>query len=178
MKCSSEILLAISALIRGICYHESDLRIRENVTDELVDMTFLPHMADLPLLIGKEGRQCKAIRFLCEAIGKTQGVTVKIEFEESYVGQNDPWRPFVPNPEFKRSTFSEVFDPICYLLFRQIPEYHILSNLDRLTVRLEALPEDTDVVRALSDAFYPFGFRNGRKIRIRSRWTSAVPEKL
>lgn len=167
MKFETEAGAAIFALIQSICYHPNDLKASEKVSNGRVEIEFHPHMGDIPILIGREGRQYKAIRYLAESIGRLHHQDVSIEIEESYVGKQER-REFVEDPKFSVEPLLDVLLHVARAALGFVPKYEVIANPEKVTVALDLPVAHNGIVVALADAFYPYGYRHGRKVRIRN----------
>lgn len=157
-------------LIEGICKYKEDLQVKERVADNDVSIVLFPHMADYPKLCGKEGRQIKALRFLVKHMGKKIGVNAEIDIKESWHGEREGKSDFEFNPEFDKHEAIKLLDTFRLAIWPDnFGTRDVISNTegDKLHVYLVSISdEDTSLIIALADVFYPYGYRNGRKIVI------------
>lgn len=170
---SSEIAEAFDAVVKGTCYHADALKTKHTIEPARAILTFIPHMSDIPLLIGKSGRVSKAYRYLAKAMSEANGILVDIAFQESYEGRQERYSPAVIDPHFDIRKFEEVFEPLCLCLYGSVPRYEARPGREGQTkIRMEVDETENPIVFALGDVMYPWGLRNGQRISVRSQWTA------
>ncbi len=165
-KSRHPITASLLQLIRGTCYHPDDLEVEESQNGKLLRIDFAAHSADSPILIGRLGRQSKALRFIAKEMGKRVGIDVDVQMRDSYRGIREGIREFKPNALFSNDEFLDVLRPMLELLFGQVPpmEFRDINGKDCLIIDLPK--QQSTITQAIADAFYPFSIRNGRKLRI------------
>lgn len=164
---------AFSSLIFGICRHPEDCTISEvmNLNGmSLSTMRVSAHMADMPVLVGKAGRQVRAFSYLVGQAASNGGVEAKFNLVDSHIGASEPTVPFAYNRFFDLTTFREILDGLLAAVFEKIPEVHIIEREDPregLKVLLETEKRDVHLVAPLADVIYPYGIRKGMKLDLK-----------
>lgn len=159
---------AFIRLVKGICHNKDDLKIERTVNSTFAKVSFMVHQADMPLLVGRGGRQARAIRFLAEEASRKTRFTIIVEILESYQGAAMPKRDFVAADLPANYCLQAVQDIADLVLGRRVAIECIDEPLDHRTrVEIDATPEEGGIVAAMCDAFWPFGYSQGRKIRVK-----------
>lgn len=157
-------------LVEGICKYCDDLEIKERIEGDNVSILVSPHMADYPKLCGQDGRQIKALRFIVKQVGIHLNVIADIDLKESWRGQREEKRPFAFNPDFQEAKAVALLNDFRNELWPLSAHEQVMTlreDGDRLHIYLTpANASDASIIIALADIFYPYGYRNGRKIVI------------
>lgn len=156
-----------TAIIRGTCYYPDDLKVRRDDNGQSVLLEYLPNMADMGLIVGKNGKQKAAYDFVAKAISQNMDTPLMLQFSNSYVGHSEPWRPYQQSPYFDRKRFIDLAVKLAAMIMATVPDYSMETRGDTLILRLDMPANDEDVCHAISDVFYPYGIRNGQKVRIK-----------
>ena len=174
----------IIPLVKGMCHRPGELRVRQvnaiNPVDGIV-ILLDPAVCDVGVINGKASRTLNGLRGILTAGFGRYGIKANIRIEETYRGEISPVPAFKQNPNFERdSGFTTLFAQILNLVFRPVPHIHRTDGLiDRrdgsefTRVIIDAHPS---TVNAIADAFYPFGIRQGRKIKIVTPKTQTTDE--
>lgn len=157
---------ALSDVIRGMCAYPDQCLITE--TGALLDIgiTISPNMADYRVICGKRGRQINALAFLATEAGRNRAESFKIRLEESFRGRDEAVRPFQQDPAFDVERAITLLKRLSAFVFIQEPNIVHERQNDKLMVWIDA-NEAPAIISALSDVFYPYGFRKGCIIDIR-----------
>jgi predicted RNA-binding protein YlqC (UPF0109 family) len=164
----TELLIPI---IRGMCTHPEALEITESQSGGVFTITLSPHTADYRILCGKGGRQIRALQFLVNSFELRGGRMMHLALRESFNGKLEDKRDFTYNPEFDCRRAVEIVREFCEILFARKVDITFRRKKDTLKITVEtdpARPDEMPTVAALADVFYPYGFRQGCVIKIRS----------
>lgn len=158
--------------VRGMCSRPEQLVIREQIICDgrVLTIFIAPHQADMGIVCGKGGRQINALRFLIQELGKRSGVETDVKLEQRNIGEREPRKEFVENPNFNEVTFERSFRGLLSSLFGTIPTLTILYRNGKLKVYIRVRdehPKDIQIVQALADIIYVWGYAHGKKIEIR-----------
>ena len=130
-----------------------------------------PSRTDAGVLYGGASRQILAIQHVFATAFARCGIKAKAKIEQSYEGEKNPLPRYRFNPEFERtSNFTHVFAKVLNAVFDKPPLIERKEVMDRdsgdpcLVVIVHG---DAAEVSALADMFYPFGIRQGMKLKIR-----------
>jgi predicted RNA-binding protein YlqC (UPF0109 family) len=155
-------------LIKGICRHPDDCLVRWEESPERISMFVEPHKADMRLLIGAGGRTVRALKYLFELAAASEPCrTGELLVEQGFRGEVEPHGEFVQNPEFDVDEFMDFFSDFVILTLRDRTAYCYERKNDLLEIYVTVDAEDEATVHALSDAFYPWGYRHGITIKVK-----------
>lgn len=157
---------ALSDVIRGMCAYPDQCVVSE--TGGLLDIVIniCPNMADYRVVCGRNGRQIKALAFLAAEASRHRTEQFKVRLEESFRGRDEQRRDFVQNPAFDETKCLKLLHEILPFVFQTpVAVTHQRQN-DKLLIFIDD-PDQPAIVSALSDIFYPYGFRNGCIVDIR-----------
>ena len=160
---------ALVPVVRGICIHPGELQISERFDGRTLELRFSPHMGDLPLIIGPQGRQVRALIYVGKAMGRRAGITVDLQVNESYRGERDKPRRFRLDPGFTKQHLDTFLNPVVELsLGPGVPsEFRIDGGTFK--VHLDVSDDDQLVARAIGDLFFAFGMAIGRRIEVKPK---------
>ena len=165
------LIKALTPLIRGICFYQSDVTVKELEEKGCMVLVVTPHMADVPKLVGRSGRQSKALNFLCEQYGRQHGFAGGSRIEESYVGVRAVSSTPPEDPAFDQTGVLAIVNELMSLLLSRRAEVTTEPKDDRLCVYVHLTPfhtlVDGNIVNAVEDLMYPYGKANGRKIKVK-----------
>lgn len=164
----------IIPLVKGMCHKPEELRVRQvNSSDPDFDITILldPLVCDVGVINGKASRTLNGLRGIVGTAFKRHGIRATVRIEETYRGEIGRAPAFAPNPAFERdSGFTKLFAQILNIMFEVVPP---LCRTDGLVDRNDGSEYTRIIVNAhpshvsaIADAFYPFGIRQGRKLKI------------
>jgi hypothetical protein len=161
---------AICPVIAGACRHRDVLKFDEVHNDSGARLSITPHRADFPVLLGKKKRQFLAFNMLFESASLRRGECGKLRLNEGTVGQPE-FERFNFNPGFDVHGTRELLETLLAMLFDKPPTMKIDrgSDPEKLFVNLwfgNDDPYNTMIAQALNDAFYPYGYRQGIRLRI------------
>lgn len=160
---------ALLPIVRGMCYHPEDLAIKESRGNSVLEIQFFAHKADMPILIGKAGRQAAAFRKFGLEAGKRSRERVDISFFESGIGEPEPNHEFIFNPLFSKAELDELLDPLIKLAFgRTIHcEFEIEGGIFK--VKMEVEEAEVLLAKAIGDMIFPLGKTQGRRIEVKPK---------
>jgi predicted RNA-binding protein YlqC (UPF0109 family) len=164
----------IIPLVKGMCHRPEELRVREGKSTEpgFDHMVFLdPAMCDVGVVNGGGSRTLNGLKGIVSAAFRRYKIKATMRIEETYRGDLQPRSAFKENPNFERdSGFSKIFAHVLNIVFDEVPEIIRTDDLiDRkdgslyTRIIVDAHPA---MVNALADAFFPFGIRQGRRLKI------------
>lgn len=156
-------------VVSGMCHHPEDLIVWEKDHGRALELRFEPHMGDIRVIIGKCGRQAKALKFVGQRMGELQGISVDVQIEESNRGDRDERRPFELNHDYALSDFLKVFKPVMGACFNDDLTYVCsIENAD-FKILVDVQERDVPLIMAIGDIFYPFGKAQGRRIEVKPK---------
>lgn len=158
---------ALLNLFLAICSEPDSLDFIETFNGKSLDITMKPHMKDIKILIGKKGKTIIGTRHVASVMGKCDGLTVSLEARDSFIGDTSNGVPFQVNPEFKGPEILPVLTPILLHIYGLMPSISFEDHGEKLYVTLDVPREDLTLIKAIGVAFYPYGYRNGRKLSFR-----------
>jgi hypothetical protein len=102
-------------------------------------------------------------------MGRRIGIEVKVEIRESFRGEAEPERkPFQPNRQWEGGgELTTMIREFLNLIYDRLIKVVYEDKGDHLYVVLDVPQNDLTLVKALGVAFYPYGYRNGRKLSFR-----------
>jgi hypothetical protein len=175
----------ILPLIQGMCHNPGELRIREvNSVDKCFDLVVLidPIVSDIGVVNGGASRTLNGLRGVIAAGFKRYGIRATARIEETYRGDIIAIPPFTANPNFERdSGFTKLFAQIINLVFETpLPRINrtdgLIDRRDGSEYTRIVIDGHPSHVNSIADAFYPFGIRQGRKIKIVTPKTQTTDE--
>lgn len=164
---------AFSSLVFGICKYPEHCTITELLDPtgmSLRKLTVEAHMADMPVLVGRAGRQVKAFKYLVAQAASNGGIEAEFSLVDSHIGTGEPPTPFVYNRFFDRQTFLDLLDQMLDAVFSKKPEVRIMERdnpRDGLKILLDAAKEEEHLIVPLADVWYPYGIRKGMKLDLK-----------
>lgn len=156
----------LTEIVQGMCFYPCSCLYRP--PDQIVPAHTLvvrPNMADFRLVCGRGGRQIRALQFLGHAAG------LKVHLDESMEGKPEK-REFKADPEFPPDRLLDLLDRFSKLYLEFQPDWRIVRDgPDRMLacpseVQLEA---DRVLIDAFADLLWPWGYRNGCQIDLKSK---------
>jgi predicted RNA-binding protein YlqC (UPF0109 family) len=163
----SPIAKAIHSLIKGTCIKPETLDVIETLRDNKLELVFLPDMCDFRILIGSKGKTITALQHVAQEMGRGSGLEVGLELRESYIGERLPMSDFELNPGFKGPEMLPILDPFLELLFDPLPTVRFEDKGEKLYIIIDVPEEELPLIKAMGVAFYPYGFRHGRRLSFR-----------
>lgn len=158
---------ALTNLLISFCSEPELMTVYES-DDQVLDLTFEPAQCDLKVAIGKKGKTIMAIRHVADRMGAAYKRKVRVEVRDSFRGSLDrPDQPFRINPDFGLGKISELLWPILKIIYTDPPTVSSEPHDEKLYVYIDLPQSELMLVKALGVAFYPFGYRNGRKLSFR-----------
>lgn len=164
-------------VLRGMCYQPEALIVRETTDpdghyDKIIVIE--PHVMDGGILNGAASRQWNAIRRVFWLGFNRYGMNVKAVLRENPEGVREKGPNFRANPNFEKDTnFTHLLAQVMSLTLngkyvcRREPIVNDAKGRPCLIIRVSgAEPAD---VAAIADVFWPFGYRNGLIISIRTQ---------
>lgn len=161
---------AVYQLVDGMCQHPGTIKLEEVGDPNHVRMILRPSVADIKVIVGKAGAGVKSLTWLVERAGAIAGKHYQIEVEDDFYGKDNGPQPFVSDPKFHLDAFKRLLAEWTAMVFPG-PVGMSFRKIGRdLRVNLEprdGSPDDVTTIRALSQVFYPYGYRQGCIIKIR-----------
>lgn len=158
---------ALASLFQAIANDPDKLTVHERLTGSVLEVTAEPSIRDVRLMIGKQGKTILGIRHVAEQMGKRAGIEVRVEVRDSFRGEAPAWKGFQLNREWRGEELTGLLREILDLLYGRLVRIVYEDRADQLLVILDVPHEDLTLVKAMGVAFYPFGYRNGRKLSFR-----------
>lgn len=164
-------------VLRGMCYHPEALVVKETADpkgryDKMIVLE--PHVVDGGILNGSDSRQLNAIRRVFWLAFNRFGLNVKTELRDNPEGKRVMGPGFKENPEFEKTTgFTYLFASVLNItldagyVLRRDDDTPDSKGRPCTTIRISGA--DPSDVAAIADMFWPFGYRNGRIISIRTQ---------
>lgn len=172
----------ILPLLRGMCHKPDELKVTEaNCNDGEHSLIVLidPATCDVGVLNGKAGRTLNGIRGVIAAGFKRFGVNATARIEESYRGELRCGPP-INTPDFDKSGFDGIFAQVINIVFPVVPNIlrtdDLIDRKDGKTYTRIVIAGHPSLVNSVADAFYPFGIRQGRKLKIVTHNTPTTHE--
>lgn len=161
-------------VLKGMCYEPELLSVSE-VPDPQGNfeklVIIVPSATDAGILNGAGKRQSTAIRNVFDAAFRRSGIKAEARIHDGG-GTKRRLGNFSPNPNFERDTgFNRLLASVLNITFEQPPR--IIRNseeLDHATgfpCQVIVIEGEPVIISAIADMFYPFGIRQGKKLKIR-----------
>lgn len=164
---------ALTDICDGYCSYPNDCRIFRENSDEGELLVVMPHTADYPKFIGRQGRQVNAFLWLCTRAGSRNGWKIGFAVRETFEGSRDPVEPFVFNPKFDVKKAIQLLSILTAAAFDNAQAV-VGENTDMLSVTIKT-PRGNDnetTVIAIEAVLRPYCHHNGRKLQLRPEYTN------
>jgi predicted RNA-binding protein YlqC (UPF0109 family) len=165
---SHPISKTLAHVVAGICYHPEELKVSEKDHGSALEIRMTPHMGDFCIIIGKGGRQSRAIRYVATTMGFLKHKSVDVQFDESYVGDRHERREFKFNQDYTLDDLMAELNPVLELAFDRPITVSTSIQDGKFKILLDVKLEEVPLVTAISDMFYPFGRTHGRIVEIKT----------
>lgn len=172
----SPISNTIHQLVTGICSHPDKLGVVEKRANGEIKLTYSPYGSDLRVLIGKGGRTINGLKYVFREMGKAERQKAELFISQTYRGRANAGRSFKYDAAFTADMLGTVLNPILINLFG-VAQWELKEEGDKMVLIFDVEPADSTLIQALNDAFYPYGFRNGRKLDFKVRRAQSVNEQ-
>lgn len=169
---------AFTRLLRGTCKYPDQCRVDVNLDKREIHV--LPHMADYPVLVGAQGRQVNALKYLASKCG------FELQLNESFIGEREQKEDFEYQPGTSTASIRLLHD-LCSVLFEKRPGFVCESVPDdkvqgqSLVVHIQPAGDTENnrtILAALKDVIFPYSYRQGFIVRIQlSRKSTNQPVK-
>lgn len=160
----------LTTLLLQICKRPNDLVVRETELGPNLVITVEPYSCDHPLLVGKGGRQIKALRALAERMGTTAGMAVSLDLEESMRGQRDGGGPApIRNKAFTLDSFYDALVPLVFWAFGKGVETEVVEEDDEFVAYIDVPASETTAVVAIADLLFCVCKKQGRKCDVKTK---------
>jgi predicted RNA-binding protein YlqC (UPF0109 family) len=155
----------LATVAKACCYHPDDFEVFEVLQSGMLTVKLCPHMGDIRLLIGADGRQSRAYNYLADVMARRHGLEEgQCYIEESYLGEREE-RSIEFNPEFTPDAFLEALTPVVRLALG-LPVHSIDAEGQTYKAFVDAPEEDVATVAAIGDVLFPLGRRNGVRAKV------------
>jgi len=158
---------ALLTFFKTFCFEPDEIEVIESLDGSILDLTFQPNTRDLKILIGKKGKMILALRHVAERMGAQMGLKVRLEVRDSFKGQLGDQKPFSFNPAFTPEMMLPVLTPMLAMLYKTAPGVAFEDHDEKVYVVFDVPRDDLTLIKALGAVFYPYGYRNGRKLSFR-----------
>lgn len=164
-----QILLAqnILDLLRGLCWRGEDSDYSIEPTPDYLRISFTPHPEDFHLCMGKGGCVIKGLQFVASSIGNRNDYKVSIRLlqehkEEAARGLHE----FKRDPNFNPEDIIRIAGGLLSSALGREVKLRTNHKPDRLDIKAEIVspevsPVEAQVVDAISQAVYAYGWRQG-----------------
>lgn len=165
----AEFFAALSDIAEGYCSHPKDLRIFE----EQGVLVVMPHTADYPKLIGKQGRQVNAFKWLVARAGSRNNWKIGFAVRETFNGEREPVEDFTFNPAFDVRKFVKLLSVLtATTLSNSLAMLGPLQDMLSVKIRTPRGKDNETTVIAIEAVMRPYCHRNGRKLQLRPEYTN------
>jgi len=170
MNSLSELLFP---LLRGMVTDPQGLKIVEQPpVNRMALIAVTPAAADYRILCGTGGRTIRALSALTSLLGHALGTPARLELRENFQYNQAPNVPFIQNDDFDKRACIDNIKQFCAVLFdREVPITWNPNAPGVLEVWIDADLDDAkevSTVFALGESFYPYGYRQGTMIKIKT----------
>lgn len=163
----------LTEIIEGICQdHLDETRIYTDNLKGVETLIVMPHMADYPKLIGKEGLQVNAFNYLVQRAARRLGIRLGISIKESFIGEREPIEAFAYNPNFDVADFEEKLSRLMSSVTGENIPLTVTSQEAMVIVKYpcERGSENESLGSAMTKVLRPYVFRMGRSLYIKPQF--------
>lgn len=174
MKCETghPITETIKKLVRGMCHNLEQLEIEDHFESGKLTITMTPHADDYRIICGTKGGRINALKLLVKMGGDVARIKTDIRLISSGKGERSPNNDvFVGQPDFDKDGLNELVHEICDMagIYGGI-ELEEDDSTHRTTIEIASSnPEEDLAVHGLRELLYSYGFKNGRKIEVKTQ---------
>lgn len=161
----------IKKLVSGMCHNLEQLEIEDHFEKGKLTITMMPHPDDYRIICGTKGGRINALKLLVKMAGDVARIKTDIRLISVLKGTASPNNDtFTGQPDFDSDGLDELVHELCDMagIYGGI-EIEKDDKLHRTTIEItSASTEEQLAIHGLRELLYSYGFKNGRKIEVKT----------
>ena len=161
----------IKKLLRGMCRNLDQLDVCDHFENGKLTIEITPHADDYRIICGAKGSRINALKLLVKMGGDVARIKTDIRLISNGKGVRSPNNDtFVGQPDFDKDGFDELLHELCDMagIYGGI-ELQEDDAASRTSIEITpTTPEEELAVHGLRELLYSYGFKNGRKIEVKT----------